>query len=337
MTAGQMPAGRKARSNLTVAEAEAVLEEWFGSPVVLTSSGRGAINLALSAFDLNRYRHQVALPRMISGCVLDAVIRHAFPVDAAGTGETNLTLSYHQYGYPQVTMPAGRVIEDICHSFFAGVNTGCRSWAGQMAVFSLTKFFTTSSMAGGVVVHDHAEAAELRRRRDSFPWRSAQEEEDESDVHCSRETASGAALSRLYLSRLTNPRISDRELGGLPKSTAEIAHHGERRREIIDMFCGAVGECSFPAGWREMMREKLPYFFPLCVGERRMFESRQRLREAGIETDIYSIDVARNMRAPRFERMLLVPCHDIIPSAALSDIEAVLRWAGSGSAMSRAG
>lgn len=322
-----MPAGRKARSTLTVSQAEAVLEEWFGLPVILTSSGRGAINLVLGAFNLNRYRHQVALPRMISRCVLDAIIHHAFPVDAASTGVADLMLTYHQYGYPQITKPDGRVIEDICHSFFAGVNTGRRPWAGQMAVFSLTKFFATSSMVGGVVVHDHAQAAELRRRRDSFPCRSAQEEGDESDVHCSRETASGTALSRLYLSRLMNPRISDRELGGLPTSTAEIARHGARRREIIDMFCDAVGEHGSPAGWGEMMRETLPYFFPVCLGEQRMLESRQRLREAGIEADIYSIDVARNMRAPRFERMLLVPCHDAIPAAALADIAAILRWA----------
>ena len=127
-----------------------MLEEWFGSPVVLASSGRGAIKLALREFGLNRYRHRVALPRMISGCVLDAVVQHAFPIDAAGKDEFDLTLLYHQYGFSQLMEPAGPTIEDICHAFFASCKTGRRPWRGQMAVFSLSKFFRTSTMVGGL-------------------------------------------------------------------------------------------------------------------------------------------------------------------------------------------
>ena len=80
---GHAPAFKTAASVTTVPEAERVFAEWFGAPVVLTSSGRAAISLYLGVTGRDRYRHRVAVPRMISACVLDAVIRHAFPVDAA--------------------------------------------------------------------------------------------------------------------------------------------------------------------------------------------------------------------------------------------------------------
>jgi len=83
----QMPCPKKNRSTLTVAQVEAMLEEWFGSPVVLTSSGRGALMLAFGQLGLNRYRNRIAMSPMISTCVVEAVAYHAFPVDAAAAGE----------------------------------------------------------------------------------------------------------------------------------------------------------------------------------------------------------------------------------------------------------
>jgi hypothetical protein len=322
---GQMPLPKKLSSTRNVAQVEEMLEEWFGSPVVLTSSGRGALMLAFSHLGLNRYRDRVAMTPMISTCVLQTVAHHAFPVDAASTVKADATLVYHQYGFVQSINPTGPVVEDICHAFFAGPTNGRRAWLGELAAFSLPKFFSTSNPVGGLVVHDRKEAEILRTRRDAEPQRSIEQEDEESCVYCASGNRATLAMARLYLSRLLNPRISDRELGALPKDVSEITDRGRQRSEIVDIYCDAVGDHCCPKGWHEMMRQRLPYFFPVGGDESRLLNVRSRLREIGVEADVYSIDVARNMDCPKFVKMLLVPCHDAIPAKALTDISSTLK------------
>src|SRR6266567_4107946 len=120
---------------LAVADAESVLSDWFGADVILTSSGRAAIHMYLQALGLNRYRSRIVLPRLISVCVVDAVIRSGFPVDAACGIVGDASILYHQFGIPQCACPSGIVIEDICHALFASPSTGIRDWKGEVAVF----------------------------------------------------------------------------------------------------------------------------------------------------------------------------------------------------------
>jgi putative PLP-dependent aminotransferase (TIGR04422 family) len=322
---GQVPAPKKFRSALTVAQVETTLEEWFGRPVVLTSSGRGALILAFSHLGLNRYRDRIAMTPMISTCVMDAVVRHAFPVDAASASEVAATLVYHQYGFIQTIKPTGPVVEDICHSFYATPTEGRRDWFGALAAFSLPKFFSTSSPVGGLVVQDRKRAESLRALRDAQPQRSIEQQDEESRIYCDSSAHSHFDFVRLYLSRLVNAQIADRELGGLPKQLSEIVDQGLRRKEIIAAYSDAVGRHACPPGWHEMMLERLPYFFPVSGEETRLLDARSRLQEIGVEADLYSIDAARNMTAPNYIRMLLLPCHDKIPQDVLAEAAAILR------------
>jgi hypothetical protein len=323
-TVEQMPFPIKCPSALTVARLEATLEEWFGSSVVLTSSGRGALMLAFSHLGLNRYRDRIAMTPMISACVLDAVIRHAFPVDAGRNADANATLVYHQYGFLQTIKPPGPVVEDICHAFYAGPTTGHRIWLGELAVFSLPKFFATSSVVGGLVVHDRRQAEVIRARRDAEPERSIQQQDDESRIYYDRGDRSRFAVSGMHLSRLMNRRISDRELGGVPKDVSEIARRGQHRREIVAAYCDAVGEQACPRGWHEVMQEHLPYLFPVSGDDARLLDARTRLHEIDVEAEVYSIDVARNMNFPKYVKMLLLPCHDTIPPKIFAEILSIL-------------
>jgi len=322
---GQMPPRKKCASALTVGEVEAALEEWFGLPVVLTSSGRGALMLAFDHLGLQRYRNRIVITPMISACVLDAVVRHAFPIDAESNAESDATLVYHQYGFIQTVRPPGPVIEDICHSFYAGPTSGRRAWLGELAVFSLPKFFSTSSAVGGLVVHNRALADSVRERRDAEPERSVEQQDEEASIHCAPD-APNLAMSQMYLSRLLNRQVADRELGGVPKDISEIVIRGRQRGEIIATYCDAVGADSCPNGWHDMLRERLPYFFPVSGEETRLLHARSRLREFGVEAEIYSIDVSRNMSSPSFVKMLLLPCHDQIPDQVLLEIASTLRW-----------
>src|SRR5690606_18067530 len=131
---------------------------------------RSGLLLWLSAIGLSRYRSRIAIPRMISACVVEAVIQRGFPVDAAEhAGGADATIVYHQYGIPQSgdVRPAGDVVEDVCHAFFASESSGSRPFIGNAAVFSLPKFFGSATMCGGVATKDHRLAAEIRSIRDS--------------------------------------------------------------------------------------------------------------------------------------------------------------------------
>jgi hypothetical protein len=107
----------------------------------------------------------VALSSTTAACVLDAVIRAAFPVDPADRpGGVSATLLIQQFGLVQAWRPKDRVIEDICHAFYAAPDSGARDWAGDYAIVSLPKFFSLPGMAGAIVTRSAAIAARLRER-----------------------------------------------------------------------------------------------------------------------------------------------------------------------------
>lgn len=285
-----------------MAGAEAVLSDWYEAPVILTSSGRGAILLCLRQFGLNRYRDNIALPKMISACVLDAVTRQGFPVDAASGQARALTIFYHQYGFAQLARPDGPALEDICHSFFATEHTGARKWKGKAAIFSLPKFFRTADMAGGIVTPDAQVAAQLREARDAAGAGSP------ADLA----QASGPKLEHIYLDRLLHPAITAAQLGGLPASLAEIRASGTRRRDIIDQYLAASAPFAMPAGWRDLLRATLPFVFPVFGPEAALRRLDAALQEISIQAGLYRIDTARDMAAPVLASALLVPCHQHI-------------------------
>ena len=222
---GHAPAFKTAASVTTVPEAERVFSEWFGAPVVLTSSGRTAISLYLGVTGHERYRHSVAVPRMISACVLDAVIRRAFPVDAARQQAADTTLLYHQYGFMQSARPQGRVLEDISHSFFASASTGARPWAGDAAVFSLQKFFPLATMVGGLVVRDVDLARTVRDARDAYVEPDANRRREHGAVLAAvpgRERKSRGRLSRT----IAQSSPSRRRIGRHPAFRGRDPHRG---------------------------------------------------------------------------------------------------------------
>jgi hypothetical protein len=299
---------------MKVAEAEAILQEWFEAEVVLTSSGRAGLLLCMQAFGLNRYRDRVALPRMISGCVLDAVIRCGFPVDPATTNEANLTLHYHQYGYPQIYRPDGLVLEDICHSFFATPTSGARPWTGKAAVFSLPKFFKTASMVGGIVTTDVQLARQLRAAR-GHPKSAAPMDLSYSAAL----SAGGATIEHFYLDRLLCAGVDEADLGGFPRGVNDICRIGQERRAILDRLLSA-STADYPPGWLQMLGQSLPFAFPVFGTEEKLAALDQELKRMDVIAGVYSIDIERDMSAPRYRKAVLVPCHGFISRDQLHNI-----------------
>jgi hypothetical protein len=320
------PCFRDTGAVLTVNDAERILSDWFGAEVILTSSGRAAILLYLKALGLNRYRDQVVLPRFISSCVLDAVIRCGFPVDAASGVTGDASILYHQFGIPQRTAPSGAVIEDICHAFFASPTTGGRDWKGDVAVFSVPKFFGLKNMVGGLVLVKGARSAQLREMRDGAPTASkVHRDRGGREVGSARNAEEQEDIETRYLRRLLNPALLDDETGGLPGSTGEIRAIGHARQDKLCRLVEAAGRTSLPPGWVELLTSCLPFALPVFLGEEMLRRANARLSEIGVVAGEYQIDVARDMSSPRHERAVLVPCHHEIPAMKLDEMAGILR------------
>ncbi|MEZ5909523.1 MAG: hypothetical protein R3D31_12040 [Hyphomicrobiaceae bacterium] len=314
------PGPQEIAATLSVAESERLLSDWFEADVVLTSSGRAATLLYLTAVGLNRYRDTIAVPRMISACVLDAVIRRGFPVDAGTGAQANLTILYHQYGIPQAWRPTGAVLEDIAHAFFAGPETGARAWSGQAAVFSLPKFFATSTMSGGLVVHDPVMASRLRDMRDMTPASANRDLAREGEIFRQTYLSGGLALETVYLARLIDPRLRDDETGGLPRALTGIRDVGGQRRATLDRLLAALPPGALPPGWRELVSTGLPFVLPVFGPEGVLTAADRDLAALGVGAGVYRIDIARRMDRPDLRPALLVPCHQGMPPALVEAV-----------------
>jgi hypothetical protein len=318
------PSPKNGPTILSVQGTEALLEDWFGAPVVLASSGRGAILLMLREWALNRYASRVAVSRFISACVIDAVVRGAFPVDVATAGGSDAALLYHQYGFTQKRGVQGRVLEDICHAFFSTADTGKRNWMGDAAVFSLPKFFPTSSMVGGIITRDQKLAKGLRARRDAHQGEHLVNSREMGEIFRSRYHSGGGALEEIYTARLIDPRVLDTELGGLPSTLKAIRDVGSKRRSVMLELLAATNGQGLPPDWIDLLSQSLPFLFPVCGTEETLARAKQALLEIGVAVDLYQIDLARDMMAPRYLPMLLIPCHHEIPDRILQDILMIL-------------
>jgi len=309
------PSPIAATSSISVEEMEALLSDWFGGHVVLTSSGRSALLLVLEELGFSRYVHRVALPRLISKCVLEAAICSAFPVDVAEHTTADATLRYHQYGFLQLTRPQGVVIDDIAQAFFSIADKGAPR---AITIFSLPKFFPTTTMVGGVILADADLARRIRVRRDVAPAKSADVLAKESATFIQ-----GTDLALLYTARLLNPRIDSSELGGLPTTHAELEEIRRKRGEVMETLLEAAPHL-VPPGWASMLRENLPYAFPVSAPRDVLERLNRELQKVGVESDIYHIDVNRDMMHPKYEEMLLVPYSHLVPEPALHDMVSIL-------------
>lgn len=225
-----LPAAPQPASSRTIGEVEGLLERWFDRPVVLTSSGRSALLLCLQELGLQRYVHRVAMPPLTGLCVYDAVCRAAFPVDpATDHGPVDVTVLIHQYGFQLKDRPSGPVIDDICHAFFAGPATGARDWVGDMAVFSLPKFFRTYGMVGGIIVADSKLADALRQRRNAAPELSAGQIAADQTAW---RMGNRVEIEQVYLRALLHPACSSDAFGLLPSDCTGLRKVGEQREAV---------------------------------------------------------------------------------------------------------
>lgn len=299
-----------------------MLADWFEAPVVLTSSGRAAVRLALADLGLSRYRDRLAVSAMTAACVFDAVIRHAFPVDPADAPrDVSATLLIQQYGFVQSWRPDGPVIEDICHGFYATPDSGARNWAGDTAVFSLPKFFSVAGMAGGIVARTAGIADRLREWAQAAIAEPAEAATDRAVFQDLDPTA--AELEAMYLRRLLTAGPDAASLAGLP-DLAGLRAAGAVRRGYAERIMATARARSIPDDWRRDLAQQLPFALPVFGDRNALRPIDDRLADAGISCGIYQIDRSRDNRRPEWTSALLVPCHQFVREDQMTAIEGAL-------------
>lgn len=307
---------------------EKILTEWFGSPTVLLASGRTGLHLHLRAKGFDRYRHKLAIPPYLSRCVINALTPSVFPVELPNEGDGMLL--YHQYGFLQRCCPKNKgVIEDIAHAFFASPSSGARDWAGEVAVFSLPKFFAIAGMAGGLVIRNAEIAGKIREMIDRAPPEPSGIREWMRQVIASAYRHNPADPRLLLVAAAYELLLSfylpdARDLAGFPGSIAEICRMGEQRHKRVVFYRSFFGEEAVPPDFWNNDEELLPFALPYFGSgdERRLQRANRALEEQGVVAGVYHVDVNRNMYEPDYKPCLLLPCHQDI---AMEDFEGICR------------
>lgn len=311
------------------AKLEQTLTEWFGAPALLFSSGRAAAHVFLQERGFDRNRHTIAVPRYLTRCILNALTLDAFPVrDTAA----DAILYYHPYGIRLTTPPREHVvIEDATHAFFGSESAGVRNWRGNCAIFSLSKFFSTSGIAGVLVVPDAAEAERIRRRRDAFPAIAAPLAAWRRDVIV-ESNLQGAAwagnrlLDAAYALLTEYPAVDPATLHGVPTDVAGMRSAGAARKTVLDRYAEKLGPL-FP--WQLLTNgtSDLPFALPYVAGNpRSLAEIDRLLKDIGVNgRGVYQLNLSGSPYDHQETPGLLLPVHQYLPLETVDAVCAIIR------------
>jgi hypothetical protein len=308
---------------------EGVLAQWFGAPVILTATGKSAIELYFQVKGYHPYRTKVHVPPYFARPLMSSLGRSIFPVLHGQPGYP--VIHYHQFGFPQRRRPQSEnVLEDIAHSFFASENSGARNWSGEVAVFSLQKTFPLAGQAGGVVVHDGQIHAEIRARLEGKPrapeniaaW-------VRSTLHAAyssppSEPEYGTESLQHFAYELVHdfPHPDPISLNGCPTSMPELAASGQKRKQLVEIyFRNFHGNALLQKFWHPD-EPFLPFAIPhFGTGDQETLRKAESiLRDHGVSSGVYHVDHNRNMCEPNYLPCLLLPSHQNISSAKFEEI-----------------
>lgn len=282
----------------------------IGADCIAVPSVRVALSWTLGHLGLSRHRDHVLVPRYTSRCILANLSRRALPTEEP-TARTRALVVVHQYGLRQelqtiadeCTARGWTYLEDAAYGpdEREGLGPGCRA-----RFIGLTK--TLPVLRGALVLTDDTElAGALRRARERT-----------------------RAWTFVVLLALSYVRAGSRTSGS--SHLAEIAYEmyepaggadswtrGNMRRGLdqLDRFSTesgerrAVAQSSLGARLIAADAARTPY-----VGAYRAPDLGRASAIAtahGFASDIYHIDVARNVLRPAFEKAILIPFNPRIP------------------------
>jgi hypothetical protein len=302
---------------------EQMLTEWFDSPVILLASGKSGLHLYLQAKGFHRYRHRLNIPPYLSRCFVNAFTPSVFPVHPPEPSDG--VFLYHQYGFPQRCRPDSRVvIEDIAHLFFTSPASGAREWAGEVAIFSLPKFFAMGGIVGGLVSRNLELLGGIREMVAAAPppppstraWMRQIIANAYKREPTPLEIAFVSSAYELLLEFFDPDPV---DLAGFPTSVTELGRVGDQRLERVRFYRKFFGHRAYAETFWSEEEQLLPFALPYFGrGDLASLErANQALEEEeGVRAGIYQFDLNRDMYRPRYQPCILLPCHQRIPMDA---------------------
>jgi hypothetical protein len=286
----------------------------LGSPVVAVPSVRVALCWIMQHLGYARHRDHVLVPRFMGRCILNALNRTAFPVEAQ-TPQTRLALVVNQYGLPQRLDEIGaacasrglRYVEDRP----AGIAISERLGPGSLAACIGFSKVLPALQGAAVLSHDDDLLQFCRTRRaETSPWSWALFVMLALLRRRSRVGASSVLAElayELYLpARGGNAALRTGMIEALQQLDEYARRAGERLALLQERFAGRLLS---PEGVR------LPYVVPLLTGDGAPQVS-DILARHGFDSQTYHIDVNRNMFNPAYEPACLIPLTPRIPETA---------------------
>lgn len=316
-------------------DVEETLTEWFGAPTLLFSSGRAACHVFLAESGFNRNRNTIMVPPFLTRCILNALALDAFPVRQSGA---DAVLYHHPYGLRLRSAPReALVVEDSVHAFFSSPVTGARRWSGAVAIFSLSKFFSTAGIVGALVIPDAELAKRIAARRDRAPNIDTELAAWRRDVivraNYYGDSWAGTHLLDSAYSLLTEfPKVDPQTLDGIPTDIAGLKAAGTARRERLQLYADLLGG-TFPHFIFENGIDDLPFALPYFGSGNREALSKidADLLRLGVRCrGIYALNAGGSFYEPEYRDCLLIPCHQYIAIEVIEQICDVIRKGDAG-------
>ncbi len=294
--------------------------------VFLTSSGRAAIILSLTAAKINRH-DEVFIPRFLSACVLSSISQCGHPT-LKFTKDTKAVLLHHQWGFPQDFPVIQKVlnnrkvliIEDCAHGLW-GETSGVKIGEfGDTAIFSLAKIFEIT-YAGAIKINNKKYLKEIIKRlnykispREYWEavrgewtylnfYRKPIKERNQPDFQVN--------LQKWYSTFLIYPALK-RIIGKLPRNREELKEVFKKQNNNFLFLLKNLKNKSFLLNG-DCLEEMAPLCYPFfSKDESILMKVDNWLRKRGIYTGIYHFDINRNMFKQNFKKSVPIPIYDSI-------------------------
>jgi len=306
---------------------DAVASAFVGRPVVGLPSVRVGLGWALQHLGAVRHRDHVLVPRFMGRCILNALSRHALPVETA-TPATRAVISVDQFGLrhdaASVAAACRREGWALLEDSPCGVAIDEAPAPGALVRFvGLAKALPV--VQGALAVSDSPEIlAFIRAQRgvdSGWSWGAwlAMLGQRRRRHAIGYSAVADLAYEAYPLGRGGNPWLRANVRRVLDRAAAIAEVHARRLAAIRDRL-----------GARVLLPDvaRLAYVVPYVVGDAPE-AARAVFRREGFDDAVYHVDVARNLLAPRWQKALLIPLNVRIADArfgalvgSLADLDA---------------
>jgi len=294
-----------------------VLEEYFQRPVVLFSSGRGAISTYLEFLGYSSYQHTIAVPaKFCPSCVINAVSEYAFPLRVPSPAD--ILLYYEQYGFTQrrpavnIKKKYKLIIQDSAHSFFD------QKRSDFPRILSFQKFFPVG-FGGAIILNSEKEKEKLAAflaGKARLDFKSEQMIQKMNFAYYSA-AAPGPKLTAdmaiAYAMVQCYPRPLASTLSLMPQKLSELVKIEKIRTEYFNYLRDSVVDMrakKFIQG-----TENPPFIFPglLTDDYRRRNRLIKKMNQIGLGAKTYHLDENRDELNSHYVPAVVIPCHQLIP------------------------